>query len=58
MWLNKPFAIWKIIEPIANKKMERALNSVPAWYRSKKEQYLAALESGEVGLPVEKPYWE
>jgi len=57
-WIKKPFAVWRIIEPLAYKKMERALDTLPNWYRSKKEQYLVGLEAGKFELPLEKPYWE
>lgn len=38
--------------------MERGLDTLPTWYRTKKEQYLVGLDAGEFDLPYEKPYWE
>ncbi len=43
-WIEKPFAVWRIIEPIANKKMERSLDVLPNWYKTKKNEYLVGLE--------------
>ena len=57
-WLTKPFGVWRIIDPLASKKMEKALDKEPAWYRSSSHEYLTGLESGIYELPFEPPYWE
>ena len=57
-WLNKPFAVWRILEPLANRKMNESLDTLPNWYRTHKEAYLNGLETGDIELPSEPPYWE
>jgi len=57
-WLNKPFAVWRLIEPVAFNKMNKSLDTLPGWYKSHKEEYLLGLETGVYDLPEEPPYWE
>ena len=39
-------------------KINPQLDSMPAWFRQKKEQYRVGIDSGEYDLPLERPYWE
>ena len=57
-WLARPFAVWRIIGPVQTGKMEKSLDTLPNWFKNRKEEYLAGLETGEIELPSQKPYWE
>ena len=58
VWLSQPFAVWRLLEQMVHNKYDPELDTEPAWYRAKKDQYLVGLENGDYELPSERPYWE
>ena len=57
-WLDKPWGLWQIIDPLAHEQMEEDSDQLPEWYERSRVNYLEGLDSGLFEVPKELPFWE
>ena len=50
-WLDKPFGVWKIIDPLAHEQMEEDSEKSPKWFKETAATYKKGLKSGIYSPP-------
>ena len=56
-WLEKPFYVWRIIEPQVQSSFMNDASQIPAWFEARRAEYLEGFEAGEYGLPIDLLNW-
>ena len=56
-WLDKPFYVWRVIEPQARSLFENEASLIPAWFEARRVEYLEGFKAGEYGLPDDLLNW-